>query len=88
MAKVSKKNTKSNIYLSIVIPVYNEEESIYGLYKELEKTLCEMNLSYEVLLIDDGSTDGTFNELLKIHKKNKLFKIILECLNISLNKTI
>jgi glycosyltransferase involved in cell wall biosynthesis len=76
MAKVSKKNTKSNIYLSIVIPVYNEEESIYGLYKELEKTLSEMNLSYEVLLIDDGSTDGTFNELLKIHKKNKLFKII------------
>lgn len=72
---VSKK-TESNIDLSIVIPIYNEKESIAKLYKELDKTLSRMNLKYEVLLIDDGSTDGSLDELLKIHNKNKLFKII------------
>jgi len=76
MADLSKKIKKNNINLSVVIPIYNEKDSIYRLYEELEKTLSGINLNYEVLLIDDGSTDGTFSELLKIHKKNKLFKII------------
>ena len=75
MNKVSKK-PKSGIDLSIVIPIYNEKDSILKLYKELYKTLSGMNLKYEVLLIDDGSTDGTFNELIKINSKNKSFKII------------
>ncbi|MBL7060625.1 MAG: glycosyltransferase family 2 protein [Actinobacteria bacterium] len=70
------KKTKSGVDLSIVIPIYNEKESIGGLYEKLNKALSRMNLKYEVLLIDDGSVDGTFNELLKVHRKNKLFKII------------
>lgn len=75
MSKVSKK-TASDIDLSIVIPIYNERESVAKLYEELSKTLSVMSVKYEVLLIDDGSIDGTFNELKKIHEKNKLFKII------------
>ncbi len=75
MNKVSKK-LKSDIDLSIVIPIYNEKESILKLYKELYKTLSGMTLKYEVLLIDDGSTDGTFNELVNVNNENKLFKII------------
>jgi len=70
------KKTKSGVGLSIVIPIYNEKESIGELYEKLNKALSRMNLKYEVLLIDDGSVDGTFNELLKVHRKNKLFKII------------
>lgn len=70
------KKTKSGVDLSIVIPIYNERESIEKLYKKLDEALSRMNLKYEVLLIDDGSVDGTFNELLKVHRKNKLFKII------------
>jgi len=70
------KKIKSGIDLSIVIPIYNERESMGKLYENLNEALSKMNLKYEVLLIDDGSIDGTFNELLKIHRKNKLFKII------------
>ncbi|MBE3089898.1 MAG: glycosyltransferase family 2 protein [Actinobacteria bacterium] len=62
--------------LSIIIPIYNERESIGKLYDNLNGALSGMNLKYEVLLIDDGSIDGTFDELLKVHRKNKLFKII------------
>jgi glycosyltransferase involved in cell wall biosynthesis len=69
-------NKDSGINLSVVIPVYNEKESVENLCGKLDETLSKMDLNYEVLLIDDGSTDGTFEKLLKIHDKNKLFKII------------
>jgi len=75
MSNISKKG-KSDTDLSIVIPIYNERESIGKLYDNLNEALSKMNLKYEVLLIDDGSIDGTFDELLKVHRKNKLFKII------------
>ena len=75
MNDISKKG-KSRVDISIVIPIYNERESIEKLYDNLNQALSEMDLKYEVLLIDDGSIDGTFNELLKVHSKNKLFKII------------
>jgi glycosyltransferase involved in cell wall biosynthesis len=70
------KTNKPAVVLSVVIPIYNERESVGKLYEKLEKTLSGLRLKYEVLLIDDGSTDGTFDQLLKIHRKNKLFKII------------
>ncbi len=75
MNNVSKK-IKTAVDLSVVIPIYNEKESIGKLYKKLNETLSGMNIKYEVLLIDDGSTDGTFDELVKIHNENKSYKII------------
>ncbi|MCD4670787.1 MAG: glycosyltransferase [Actinomycetia bacterium] len=62
--------------LSIVIPVYNEEGSVGQLYSRLNETLPGLGIAYEVILIDDGSTDGTYGELQKIHKKNSSYKII------------
>lgn len=70
----SKNNNKTN--LSIVIPIYNEGDSIGFLYSELDRTLSKLGLSYEVILIDDGSTDNTYPKLLEIHNKNKNYKII------------
>jgi glycosyltransferase involved in cell wall biosynthesis len=75
MNNVSKK-IKTAVDLSVVIPIYNEKESIGKLYKKLNETLSGMSIKYEVLLIDDGSTDGTFDELVKIHNENKSYKII------------
>jgi len=72
----TKKVSKRKIRLSIVIPVYNERESIPHLYKKLNDAMSGLKMGYEVILIDDGSIDGTYNELLKIHKKNRAFKII------------
>ncbi len=43
--------------LSVVIPVYNEEENIESLYKELKEVLESMGISYEIIFVDDGSTD-------------------------------
>ena len=45
--------------LSVVIPVYNEEESIRRLYEKLKTDLDAFGRSYEIVLVDDGSMDGT-----------------------------
>lgn len=45
--------------LSVVIPVYNEEESLAPFCEELQTVLASLSEDYEVILVDDGSTDGT-----------------------------
>jgi glycosyltransferase involved in cell wall biosynthesis len=49
--------------ISVVIPVYNEEESVEPLCRELHGALSGLGKSYEILLVDDGSTDETWNRL-------------------------
>ena len=54
--------------LSVVIPVYNEEESIDRLLEEVHAALKPTGLSYEIVLVDDGSRDKTF-AILEAHAK-------------------
>ena len=46
--------------ISVVIPLYNEEESLPELYTWIERVMKENNFSYEVIFINDGSTDGSW----------------------------
>src|ERR1044071_8082969 len=52
--------------LSVVIPVYNEEENIEPLMREIHGVLGPLGKSYEIVAVDDGSKDGTFTALRKI----------------------
>jgi len=52
--------------LSVVIPVYNEVEVIDGFYSTLTEVISRMGISYEVLFVDDGSDDGTFEKVSQI----------------------
>ncbi|HXR35116.1 MAG TPA: glycosyltransferase family 2 protein [Candidatus Binataceae bacterium] len=45
--------------LSVVIPVFNEQDSLLPLHEELDRTLRPLGLSYEMVFIDDGSTDAS-----------------------------
>jgi glycosyltransferase involved in cell wall biosynthesis len=49
--------------LSILVPVFNEVENVAALYQEIDATLRDSGKSYEVIFIDDGSTDGTARTL-------------------------
>ncbi|HVJ18433.1 MAG TPA: glycosyltransferase family 2 protein [Polyangiaceae bacterium] len=49
-----------DIDLSVVVPVYNEEESLPKLISELHEVLGPAGISYEIVLIDDGSRDGSY----------------------------
>jgi len=62
--------------LSILIPIFNEEENISSLYDRLLAALKKIGRPYEVIFIDDGSSDGSLEILLDISKKNSNVKII------------
>ena len=62
--------------ISVVIPAFNEEENIKLLYSELKMVLGEVQDSFEIIFIDDGSTDRTFEVLKGLVKKNKDLKAI------------
>jgi glycosyltransferase involved in cell wall biosynthesis len=61
---------ESRIDLSVVIPLLDEEESIRPLYSSLSDVLEELGKEYEVILIDDGSQDNSFNILESLHEEN------------------
>jgi glycosyltransferase involved in cell wall biosynthesis len=62
--------------LTIVIPVYNEEDNIDPLYHELKNVLDRMQDSYEIIFVEDGSTDQTFPKLLALHLQDPVVKIL------------
>jgi glycosyltransferase involved in cell wall biosynthesis len=62
--------------LSIVIPVYNEEENVPLLYRELKEVLEELPYDYEIIFVNDGSRDRTGEVLEEIAQKDKKVKVI------------
>ena len=52
--------------VSIIIPLFNEEESLPELIERIGKVMAEQNLSYEVLKVDDGSTDSSWSVIEKL----------------------
>ena len=64
------------IELSIVSPMYNEEVNIDYFFKRLLPILDSLVLSYEVICINDGSTDETSKKILEFHKINPRIKLV------------
>ncbi|MFO8016899.1 MAG: glycosyltransferase family 2 protein [Candidatus Woesearchaeota archaeon] len=62
--------------ISIVIPVYNEEENVSPLYKELREVLSSLKKSYEIIFVDDGSTDKTKDKVRSISGKDRKVKLV------------
>ena len=60
--------------ISVVIPLYNEAESLPELAEWIERVMAEHGFSYEVLMIDDGSTDKSWDVIEQIHARNPQFK--------------
>ncbi|GGA85938.1 glycosyltransferase family 2 protein [Puia dinghuensis] len=60
--------------LSIVIPVYNEDESLPELCSWIEKVMHENDFSYEVILVDDGSTDRSWEVITHLRQSNPNIK--------------
>ena len=63
------------MHLSVIIPFYNEEENVSILFEELKSALSAYSL-WEIIAIDDGSTDSTLKECKKINKTDNRFKVI------------
>lgn len=62
--------------ISIIIPVYNEEENLQELYKEIKNVCDNLNGDYEVIFIDDGSRDKSFEILKELALREHNIKIV------------
>lgn len=62
--------------LSIIVPLYNEEESVLPLYESIVRTIDPLNVSYEILFVDDGSKDRTFFKARDLAHKDHRLRVI------------
>ena len=60
--------------ISIIIPAYNESESLTELYAWTERVMAENGYSYEIIIVDDGSSDGTWNTVRKLAEGNRAIR--------------
>ncbi|MGD0037463.1 MAG: glycosyltransferase family 2 protein, partial [Bacteroidota bacterium] len=69
MAKLSTKQSGATHipHISIVVPLFNEEESLRELFSLINETMRQIKMSYEIIFVDDGSTDKSFEVLTALH---------------------
>lgn len=62
--------------LSVIVPCKNEKDAVQPFYKELMNSLSFLNTNYELIFIDDGSTDNTLDEFKKVKEQDHNVKIL------------
>lgn len=62
--------------ISIVVPLHNEESNIDYLFQRLELVLNQLNLTYEIICVNDGSKDNTLVKVIEHHRRNARIKVI------------
>ena len=62
--------------LSIVIPVYNEEENVEPLIQEINAAVGPLGKPYEIVVVDDGSRDATFSVLARLHLRDSCLRVV------------
>src|SRR5437016_943027 len=77
MAVVDTRPPASTVYLSLLVPIYNEAENIADLGDQLHRALSGLKQPYEVILVDDGSTDDSQREIESLVAKHPEFKALL-----------
>lgn len=67
---------QNSVQLSVVVPVYNEEESVEILGQKLHDAVSRIGQTYEIILVDDGSNDRTWERMLGLTRKFPCFQVI------------
>ena len=68
--------------ISIVVPVYNEGQAVYNAYEVVSGIMKSHGISYEIIMVDDGSSDDSFfhlSELAKLNSDLKVIKLLSNC---------
>jgi len=65
-----------DIQLSVIVPLFNEEESAPLLYESITKAVKPLNIEYEILFVDDGSKDATFETVKNIAAQDPCLRVI------------
>jgi glycosyltransferase involved in cell wall biosynthesis len=72
----STKLTHEAIDISVVVPVYNERENLEPLTGEIYSAIEGLGRSYEIIFVDDGSQDGSFDILAALHEQDPRLRVI------------
>lgn len=64
------------VELSVVVPLYNEELNIDYLFERLTSVLNRLNMTYEIVCVNDGSKDNTLMHLIEYHTQNPQIKVV------------
>jgi glycosyltransferase involved in cell wall biosynthesis len=70
------KEKSDSIEVSLVAPVFNEEESVGPFYQRIVSVMERLGLSYEIVFINDGSSDGSFAKLKMLHSQDERVMIV------------
>ena len=65
-----------SVELSIVVPIYNEEENVRLLHERVASAMAESGIEFELILVDDGSSDGSFPLLQELAGQDRRVKVI------------
>ena len=60
--------------ISVVIPVYNSENALFELYKRLKNTLENLKVEYEIIFVDDNSSDASYQKIVELNKNDNRVK--------------
>ena len=63
--------------LSVIVPLYNEEENVFPLYRSIVAALAPLGLNYELILVDDGSSDATVARARKLAEQDERLKLLV-----------
>ena len=77
MNKTTKPDQTGQPYLSVVVPIYNEVESVERLWQAIEPVMAGIGKPWEVILVDDGSRDGTREILRRLAADHPQLRVIL-----------
>jgi undecaprenyl-phosphate 4-deoxy-4-formamido-L-arabinose transferase len=66
----------NSVYISVVVPIFNEEKHVVDLHTRLTNTLTSIKREYEIILVDDGSRDKSFEIMKSLYEKDKRLKVI------------
>ena len=64
----NRNDSESGRRISVILPAYNEEGAIMPIYSRLSATLVSLGMDYEIIFVNDGSTDKTVSRIEEIHE--------------------
>ena len=74
LATVAANLASGKSIISVVIPAYNEHGNLTKLYSELKQVLLSLDMTCEIIFVDDGSTDHTWNDIKTLYEKDQLVR--------------
>src|SRR5438067_10800165 len=76
LAEVALRRAARRRLVSIVVPLLNEEATVNALYHEVQAALAPLEITWELVYVDDGSTDGSYRELVRLHAAHENVRVV------------